>query len=307
MSRIARTLAAAASGLALAFASAGYAQGEAATAPTATTAAVTTGPALWKVSDEDTTIYLFGTVHVLPQGVNWYGPRIEQALTASDTLVTEIPSGPETDAKMQQLVMTNGMLPADKNLRDMLSAEDRATYEGGLAKIGVPANAFDRFEPWMAGLTLTVLPLVQQGYSPDAGVEKQLEAKAGTGKARGALETVEFQMGIFDSMPTEAQVEFLVAAAEAVEETKPMLDKMVAEWLEGDADALAAIMNEEMTDPVVAEALLYGRNANWAEWIDTRMDHPGTVFVAVGAGHLAGERSVQDLLAERGIESERVQ
>ncbi len=307
MSRIARTLAAAASGLALAFASAGYAQGEAATAPTATTAAVTTGPALWKVSDEDTTIYLFGTVHVLPQGVNWYGPRIEQALTASDTLVTEIPSGPETDAKMQQLVMTNGMLPADKNLRDMLSAEDRATYEGGLAKIGVPANAFDRFEPWMAGLTLTVLPLVQQGYSPDAGVEKQLEAKAGTGKARGALETVEFQMGIFDSMPTEAQVEFLVAAAEAVEETKPMLDKMVAEWLEGDADALAAIMNEEMTDPVVAEALLYGRNANWAEWIDTRMDQPGTVFVAVGAGHLAGERSVQDLLAERGIESERVQ
>lgn len=307
MSRIARTLAAAASGLALAFASAGYAQGEAATAPTATTAAVTTGPALWKVSDEDTTIYLFGTVHVLPQGVNWYGPRIEQALTASDTLVTEIPSGPETDAKMQQLVMTNGMLPADKNLRDMLSAEDRATYEGGLAKIGVPANAFDRFEPWMAGLTLTVLPLVQQGYSPDAGVEKQLEAKAGTGKARGALETVEFQMGIFDSMPAEAQVEFLVAAAEAVEETKPMLDKMVAEWLEGDADALAAIMNEEMTDPVVAEALLYGRNANWAEWIDTRMDQPGTVFVAVGAGHLAGERSVQDLLAERGIESERVQ
>lgn len=307
MSRIARTLAAAASGLALAFASAGYAQGEAATAPAATTAAVTTGPALWKVSDEDTTIYLFGTVHVLPQGVNWYGPRIEQALTASDTLVTEIPSGPETDAKMQQLVMTNGMLPADKNLRDMLSAEDRATYEGGLAKIGVPASAFDRFEPWMAGLTLTVLPLVQQGYSPDAGVEKQLEAKAGTGKARGALETVEFQMGIFDSMPAEAQVEFLVAAAEAVEETKPMLDKMVAEWLEGDADALAAIMNEEMTDPVVAEALLYGRNANWAEWIDTRMDQPGTVFVAVGAGHLAGERSVQDLLAKRGIESERVQ
>ena len=307
MIKFARTLTLAASGLALALASTGYAQGEASPTATSTAPAAIAKPALWKVSDEDTTIYLFGTVHVLPQGINWYGPRIEQALNASDTLVTEIPSGPETDAKMQQLVMTNGMLPADKNLREMLSAEDRATYEGGLAKIGVPANAFDRFEPWMAGLTLTVLPLVQQGYSPDAGVEKQLEAKAGTEKARGALETVEFQMGIFDSMPQEAQVEFLVAAADAVEETKPMLDKMVAEWLEGDADALAAIMNEEMTDPVVAEALLYGRNANWAEWIDTRMDQPGTVFVAVGAGHLAGARSVQDLLAQRGIDSERVQ
>lgn len=307
MIKFARTLTLAASGLALALASTGHAQGETSPTATATAPAAMAKPALWKVSDEDTTIYLFGTVHVLPQGINWYGPRIEQALNASDTLVTEIPSGPETDAKMQQLVMTNGMLPADKNLREMLSAEDRATYEGGLAKIGVPANAFDRFEPWMAGLTLTVLPLVQQGYSPDAGVEKQLEAKAGTEKARGALETVEFQMGIFDSMPQEAQVEFLVAAADAVEETKPMLDKMVAEWLEGDADALAAIMNEEMTDPVVAEALLYGRNANWAEWIDARMDQPGTVFVAVGAGHLAGARSVQDLLAQRGIDSERVQ
>ena len=175
------------------------------------------------------------------------------------------------------------------------------------AKIGLPANAFDRFEPWMADLTLTVLPLVQQGYSPDAGVEKQLEGKAGAGIQRGALETVEYQIGIFDSMAAEAQIEFLIAAAEMVEETKPMLDAMVAEWLEGDADALAAIMNEEMSDPVVAEALLYKRNANWAEWIDARMEQPGTVFIAVGAGHLAGERSVQDLLAQRGLTSERVQ
>jgi uncharacterized protein len=305
MKKLAQSLTLAVSSVALAFGSAGAASETPAAATT--TAAATAGPALWKVADEDTTIYLFGTVHVLPEGIAWYGPRIEQALTASDTLVTEIPSGPETDAKMQQLVMTSGMLPADQSLREMLDADQRAKYEGGLAKIGLPANAFDRFEPWMAGLTLTVLPLVQQGYSPDAGVEKQLEAKAGAGKARGALETVEYQIGIFDSMAAEAQIEFLVAAAEAVEETKPMLDKMVAEWLKGDADALAAIMNEELGDPAVAEALLYSRNANWAEWIDARMAQPGTVFVAVGAGHLAGERSVQDLLAQRGIDSERVQ
>ncbi len=307
MFNFSRSLTLAASGIALAFGSVAAAS-DTPPAPVATTTIPATGtPALWKVADEDTTIYLFGTVHVLPQGIDWYGPRIEQALTSSDELITEIPSGPETDAKMQQLVMTNGMLPPDENLRDKLSAEDRATYEGGLAKIGLPANAFDRFEPWMADLTLTVLPLVQQGYSPDAGVEKQLEGKAGAGIQRGALETVEYQIGIFDSMAAEAQIEFLIAAAEMVEETKPMLDAMVAEWLEGDADALAAIMNEEMSDPVVAEALLYKRNANWAEWIDARMEQPGTVFIAVGAGHLAGERSVQDLLAQRGLTSERVQ
>ncbi len=279
------------------------------TAPAAeaTLAAKPSGPALWKVADEDTTIYLFGTVHVLPAGIEWYGPRIEQALTSSDTLVTEIPVGAETEARMQQLVMTTGMLPEGGNLREQIGADNRAVYEGALGKLGLPVNAFDRFEPWMAGLTLTILPLLQQGYSPESGVENQLESRAGAAMAREALETVEYQIGIFDSMPQEAQVGFLMSAAAMVDETKASLDAMVDRWLVGDADGLAKIMNEELGDPAVAEALLYTRNANWAEWIDARLQQPGTVFIAVGAGHLAGERSVQDLLATRGIASKRVQ
>ena len=107
-------------------------------------------------------------------------------------------------------------------------------------------------------------------------------------------------------MPTEAQVAFMMEAVEGMDEIKPMLDRMVAEWAEGDATELANIMNEGMTDPAVAEALLYSRNANWAEWIDTRLDEPGTVFIAVGAGHLAGAKSVQDYLAQKGITVARV-
>jgi len=107
-------------------------------------------------------------------------------------------------------------------------------------------------------------------------------------------------------MTEEAQIAFMMEAANAVDEVKPMLDRMVTEWAEGDADELAAVLNEGMTDPAVAEALLYKRNANWAEWIDARLDQPGTVFIAVGAGHLAGARSVQDHLAEKGIAVTRV-
>ena len=99
----------------------------------------------------------------------------------------------------------------------------------------------------------------------------------------------------------------LVATAEQIDEIKPTLDRMVAEWMEGDAEALAELLNVELEDPVLAEALLYSRNANWAEWIDGRLDEPGTVFMAVGAGHLAGEKSVQDLLEQRGIATTRVQ
>jgi uncharacterized protein len=102
-------------------------------------------------------------------------------------------------------------------------------------------------------------------------------------------------------MTNEAQVAFMMEAVEGMDEVKPTLDRMVAEWAEGDATELANIMNEGMTDPAVADALLYNRNANWADWIDTRLDTPGTVFIAVGAGHLAGAKSVQDYLAQKGI------
>ncbi|WP_066532740.1 TraB/GumN family protein [Erythrobacter sp. CCH5-A1] len=306
------------------------------TAPAA--AATGNGPALWKVADKDTTIYLFGTVHVLPQGLEWYDATIAKALDGSDILVTEIPMDPASEAAMGQLAQKKGALPAGTTLRSLLNDEQKATYTAALNQLGskieaaqlaqAPAEAraqyedakakglvpppgemlatqFDGMKPWMVGLTMSLLPLTFEGYDPQSGVEKVLLGKVGA-KTTGALETAEFQLGIFDGMPQDAQVNFLIEAAKSIDETKPMLDRMVAEWIEGDADQLAAVMNEGMDDPKVAEALLYSRNRNWAEWIDTRLDQPGTVFIAVGAGHLAGAKSVQDYLAQKGIKVSRV-
>ena len=281
------------------------AQPAAQTAAATTTAAPAKGPALWKVADADTTIYLFGTVHVLPKEIEWYDATIAKALESSDILVTEIPMDASSEAAMQQLTMTKGMLPAGTTLRSLLTAEQTTQYTAALAKLGAPPEAFDPLKPWLAALTFTIVPLMQSGYDPNSGVEKVLLSKVGD-KPRGALETAEFQLGIFDGMAQDAQITFMMEAATEMDKAKPMLDRMVAEWAKGDADQLAAVMNEGMDDPKVAEALLYSRNANWAEWIDTRLDQPGTVFIAVGAGHLAGAKSVQDVLAQKGIEVTRV-
>jgi uncharacterized protein YbaP (TraB family) len=201
--------------------------------------------------------------------------------------------------------MSMGMLPEGTTLRALLSAEQTAAYEAALAKLGLPLTAFDRLKPWLAGLTLSLLPLMQQGYDPGSGVEKVLLAKAGD-KPQGALETPEYQLGLFDTMPTESQIAFLMEAVASVDTVKTTLDEMVSEWIKGDADRLAELMNEGMDDPAVAEALLYRRNARWAEWIKARLDQPGSVFIAVGAGHLAGAESVQDYLAQKGIAVIRV-
>lgn len=280
---------------------------EQAATPEPSTAAAA-GPAIWKVADEDTTIYLFGTVHLLPKGVEWVNPTITDALAKSDMIVTELPMDAGSQAELQQLTMQLGMLPQGTTLRSLLSPEQTATYEAAFATIGLPPQAvqqFDVMKPWFAGLNLSMLPLLMSGYTPDSGVEKVLMDKAGD-KPRGALETPEFQLGLFNDLPQAAQIAFLMEAAEGVGEATQTLDRMVAEWVKGDADKLAEIMNDGMNDPVLMEALLHSRNANWAKWIENRMAEPGTVFIAVGAGHLAGEKSVQDLLAAKGIVATRL-
>lgn len=307
------TLAATASGLALFFATGAQAQEQSLPAPVAEVQVAAeevalSGPALWRVADEDTTIYLFGTVHVLPKDKVWLSPAIDGALDSSDLLVTEILTTPGMASEMQAMVMQLGMLPQGETLRGKLDDQQREAYDNAMTKLGLPVEAFDRFEPWMATLNLSMLPLLKEGYSPEAGVEKVLESEADSALAREGLETIEYQLGIFDGLPEDAQIDYLIETAGMIDDIKPMLDLMVEEWLEGDADALAALMNEGMAEtPILAERLLYARNAKWAEWIDARMDEPGTVFIAVGAGHLAGTKSVQDLLGQRGIEVARVQ
>ena len=261
------------------------------------------GPALWQVSDRDTTIYLFGTVHALPQATTWFDGRIERAFNASDQLVTEIDVA--NAASSAQALQSASVLPAGQSLRALMSTDNRQQYEAALVGLGLPVEALDRYEPWFAAMNLSLLPLLRSGYDPQSGVELSLNGRAGT-KTRDALETVEQQVALFDTLPQEAQLEYLDETVEKIPEATTTLDAMVAEWVEGDAVALAGLLNAEMTDPVLYERLLTSRNANWAGWIENRLEQPGTVFVAVGAGHLAGTGSVQDQLAERGLKVTRI-
>lgn len=305
--KLTRMLALTVAPFALLAGTAAVAEEQAAPAAAATTAA-TSGPAMWKVADADTTIYLFGTVHILPKEVEWLDTTITDALAKSDIIVTELPMDAAANAELGQLTMKMGMLPEGTKLRSLLSAEQTATYEAAFTKLGLEPQAidqFDTFKPWFAGLNLSMLPLLMNGYTPDQGVEKVLLSKAGN-KPQGALETAEFQLGVFNNLPQDVQIKFLLEAADGVDEASTMLGEMVEQWVKGDADKLAEIMNDGMDDPQLMDALLHSRNANWAEWIAKRMEQPGTVFIAVGAGHLAGTKSVQQLLAAKGITSARV-
>ncbi|WP_176591031.1 TraB/GumN family protein [Sphingobium sp. EM0848] len=264
-------------------------------------------PALWTVKDADTTIYLFGTVHVLKPGIDWFKGGIKSAFDRSDELVLEIVE-PEDPSALASTMAGTALARDGVKLSDRLNAEERARYQSAMAANGLPWQAFEMFNPWMAGMALSVQPLEKLGYKADLGAEKVLSAAAkASGKKIGALETVEQQLGYFAGLPMAQQVKFLTTTIEGLPDMDREFASLVKHWQGGEPDKLAAEMNESLeATPELARVLLIQRNANWAKWIKQRLDQPGTVFIAVGAGHLAGKDSVQDQLKALGVSSVRV-
>ena len=262
-------------------------------------------PALWVVKDEDTTIYLFGTVHILKPGLGWFDEGVKTAFDASDKLVLEMVEPPQ--AETQTLFMKLAMDQSGKTLRSKMTDADRAIYEAALAKVGLPVAGLDPFDPWAAAVTMSVLAMQQKGFDVNSGAEKQLTAAAkNANKPIDGLETLEFQLGVFDSMSEAEQIKFLVESAKALDEIETSMDKMVNLWAAPDPEGLAVLMNEGLASPVLYAALLTRRNANWAKWINGQLSKPGTTFMAVGAGHLSGPTSVPVLLSSYGITAQRV-
>ncbi len=262
-------------------------------------------PALWVVKDEDTTIYLFGTVHILKPGLGWFDEAVKDAFDKSDRLVLEMvePSPAET----QQLFSKLAIDTSGKTLRSKMTDSDRPIYEAAVGKIGLPVAALDPLDPWAAAVTLSVVNMQKQGFDANSGVEKQLTAAANASKKPiGGVETMEYQLGIFDTIPEADQIRFLIETAKMTDDTGKMMDRMVELWGTPDPDALGQLMNEGMTSRALYDALLTNRNANWAKWIDAQMEKPGVTFMAVGAGHLSGPTSVQALLPAYGLTAQRV-
>lgn len=290
--------------LALALAPAAFAQ----TAPLPAAApAQDADPALWVVKDDDTTIYLFGTVHVLKPGLSWFDEAVKTAFDESDELVLEmVEPDPQT---MQSLVMRMALDTKGPALSEKLPADKRDAFAKAATEVGIPSAAMDRFDPWFAAVTLTVAGLPKLGYDPESGAERVLSAAAkSAGKKVIGLETPEQQLGYFDALPEPLQVKFLVSTIDDFPKMGSEIEKMVTSWSTGNPTALAEAMNEGMRDtPEVAKVLLADRNIRWADWISKRLDEPGTVFVAVGAGHLAGADSVQVQLDKRELTATRIE
>ena len=266
-------------------------------------------PALWEVSDPDTKIYLFGTIHLLPENYAWKTRTIDSAIARSDTLYVETIIDPRNPraiaAELARLGFSRGIPPLASRIHPL----KRPLLEAAIAKSGVPRPVFDQMETWAAAFTLLGVQFKELGLKGEHGVEETLRtAFAAAGKPVGQLETNQEQLSFFDRLPESAQRQLLEGAIENPEQMRGKFDEMLQAWLAGDVGSIGKTFNEDLqTSPELRAALLTRRNWNWSQWIERRMAQPGTLMVAVGAGHLAGDESVQRYLQHRGYKVKRLQ
>lgn len=231
-------------------------------------------PALWEISDGDTKIYLFGTFHSLDGRTVWFDDRVRQAFDGSDELVLET------------------VVPTSRDA--MMAAGDQVSEIG--------PNGKTSLKPFIAQTQQVIGQGNALGMSVEHGADSVLRRVAeDNGKPVGGLERFEDQLSQLASIPVSAPQK---AAAPA---TPVSLDELLGAWTKGDTAAFSTMLaGFEANSPVAYRMLISDRNARWGEWIVNRLDRPGTVFVAVGSGHLAGKDSVQQWLAARGIASARI-
>jgi uncharacterized protein YbaP (TraB family) len=264
-------------------------------------------PALWAIKDKDSTIYLFGTVHVLKPTTQWRSPRIAKAFQDADDVVMEIEQ-PEDPAVTRALMLKYGVDPAAP-LSGKLKPERYAQLQAAAQGMGFPPQALEPMRPWLAALTVSLTPLLRAGYDPESGVEKLLTAQAkAAGKPISAFETMEQQVRFFADMTPAQETQLLDSTLDEIDEGPAKIDALVAAWAAGDQGELKRQMVDEMQAeyPDLYRLLLVDRNQDWANQLKAKLAGSGVSFVAVGAGHLAGPDSLQAQLAKLGIKAERV-
>jgi hypothetical protein len=266
-------------------------------------------PALWEVSDPDTTIYLFGTIHLLPENFQWRTKKFNEAVAGSQQLVVETIVDDKNPAKLMSAMASLGFAGGLPPLSQRVPPAKRAALSAAIKKIGLPPQALDRMKTWAAALTLLSDKFRELGLKGGEGVEQVLRSDfSGVGKPIGELESNTEQLRFFDRLPEAAQRALLEGAIDDSKSMDAEFSNMLQAWARGDVQGIARSFDRDLSEsPELRKSLIRQRNTNWSRWIEQRMAQPGAILIAVGAGHLAGKDSVLEMLKKDGYKVRRLQ
>ena len=266
------------------------------------------GPPIWIVSDFDSTLYLYGTVHLLPGDLDWQKQDMRDAFDEAGTIFFEMDTG--RDALIQASVLTQdlGQFSDGRRLSSQLDAYQLKLLEAAANNGDLTLAALDSMKPWLASEFLTVAAATNAGLSPDLAADAALKSRAERLRKNTVfLDTVEGQIRASADQPDFVQMMILTDTLERFNSIGDDMVDIANSWAIGQIAPLEqkTIKTLAQSAPEMYQRLIKERNINWTGQFTRFLEDSGTGFAAVGVAHLLGEDSVQEMLREQGYDVSR--
>lgn len=260
-------------------------------------------PPVWVVHGPHATVVLFGSVHILPPGLDWEPTKLKTALGQASDLWFEIPLDDASSLAATRVAALQGLQGPGESLSDELPPATRQRLAKVAQGCGVSVEGLDHLRPWLAEITLSLAVYRQAGAVQEEGVERQIAGLVPASVPRHAFETAEQQIGYLSNAPLPDQIASLEETLGELDQGTASYERIVTVWMAGDAPGLV----REALDPMIKSApgvyrsLVVARNRRWVDTIMDRLNGKGEAVMVVGVGHLVGPDSVPALLRARGV------
>ncbi len=268
-------------------------------------------PLLWKVSDQDNSVYLLGSFHLLRPDDYPLSADVEAAFDDAESLMFEIPPGDMDSPAVTRMMMQAALRRDGTTLESDVDAATWSQLQAWTTKNGVPLASLASFKPWFASLTISITEMMAQGLDPKLGLDAHFMQKAqAAGKPTAGLEQVADQVNLLSGMDEVEQRQLLKEALKEAAKGSAQTEKLHRAWRNGDVRLLSGEMATELKRefPRLYQRINVDRNDAWVPQIRKRLDAPGSddTLVIVGALHLLGEDGVVEKLRAQGYRVERV-
>ncbi|MDE2475247.1 MAG: TraB/GumN family protein [Alphaproteobacteria bacterium] len=271
-------------------------------------AEIDSGPAIWRVRSGESTVYLFGSIHILPNRYPWITRRIADAMNASDLFVFEVPLGKDTTAQDRAFVLKYGVLPRRQSIRGLLTPSQFELYATVMQAAGLNARDYERYRPWLAALVLGLAYLHPDDLTALTGADNEVMNFAREhDRPSQYLETPVQQLELLTSGSDDSQIAELRHLIDTLPSTRDFASELLEAWSAGDIERLTVDLNGVFRiSPETEDLLVTRRNRLWLSMIDPLLQRPGTAMITVGAAHIGGSSGLIALICGEGHRVERL-
>ncbi|PIQ89132.1 MAG: hypothetical protein COV72_04905 [Candidatus Omnitrophica bacterium CG11_big_fil_rev_8_21_14_0_20_42_13] len=264
---------------------------------------------LWQVNSGTNTSYILGSLHLATKEIYPLNRVIEDAFDESDTLAVEA-DVTEGGLAASMEMMGKGMYPLGQTLEAGISRRTLALLMERLKELSMDINMLNMYRPWFLAMQLEIMELLKLGFDPNYGIDMYFLKRAKEGKDIEELESISYQLKLFDNLTDKEQDIFLFSTLIDLNLLEEKMEKIIASWKTGDADAMERMLREGLEKypemRVVYDKIIFNRNRNMAEKIAGFLNSGRTYFIIVGAAHLIGREGIIQILKDKGYDIKQI-